>query len=521
MDLTKIPQGPWRELFKGSFQEYPVECYINPDQTILVMILEREGEATTGAIIELYHSYLAKGEVESFTENIKKDILIITRRREGKTFKYLLLGSKPEYSKYDQESIEEEVNNLAKRLDSYTKTLETISTAYNAELVNLNKAGQEERESFLSQPLMAPIISTKGRAREAAPKIELKEEKKAAEKAPEEIKPEVIEKERTIILGLTKEGAHVEEPIDAYTSTLINGGDPDDRRKIVHVMIEEGIISNMAVLVFEETNEYDGIKERSRNDEELKAHKITADPTGFPGSDYYIGKELKADLNHLEPEGLMGLVGAGEGEESKAITSIIRESQGKITSFQNLTQIIQSKLTQYKLSGFQFNKISRMLQIIEMSYPEMFGQNNIEDLMKTWIKGLGRAALIHLTKDDSLNQMAVHSIIRALKKRKESHAGKELEEMIVLPKAVNLVPSKNRNSFTKALVNDLIELTSKGTAYVTSSREVLELDQELAKKSVGRINVIKGEDIGVKVEGRRPYRVILRPPFSKIYENDY
>ena len=73
----------------------------------------------------------------------------------------------------------------------------------------------------------------------------------------------------------------------------------------------------------------------------------------------------------------------------------------------------------------------------------------------------------------------------------------------------------------KATVKDLTELTKKGVGYVMSSREVLELDPELVKASTGRINVIKGEDIGVKVEQRRPYRVILRPPFSKIHEDDY
>ena len=62
----RLAEGPWKEMFKGVFEDYGVEIYSNPESVILVSILEKEADVVKGAVVELYKVFSAKGELQGF-----------------------------------------------------------------------------------------------------------------------------------------------------------------------------------------------------------------------------------------------------------------------------------------------------------------------------------------------------------------------------------------------------------------------------------------------------------------------
>jgi len=110
MSLFRIGNGPWEKMFSGVFQEHDIELYSNTDKIMLVLIYEKKLDMVEGSIVEVYKVFHAQGEVESFTETLPREAIIITKHDERSTLKFLLLGSKPTYVRWIEGEFIEEVD---------------------------------------------------------------------------------------------------------------------------------------------------------------------------------------------------------------------------------------------------------------------------------------------------------------------------------------------------------------------------------------------------------------------------
>ena len=79
MKLFKLANGPWEKLFEGKFQKHDLVLYSNPEKILMMLILEKKLDKIEGAIVELYKVFHGIGDVESFTEALPRDVLIVTK----------------------------------------------------------------------------------------------------------------------------------------------------------------------------------------------------------------------------------------------------------------------------------------------------------------------------------------------------------------------------------------------------------------------------------------------------------
>jgi hypothetical protein len=88
----RLSGGPWRELFKGVFEDYNVEILTSPESLVLVSILEKEGEEVKGAVIELYKVFHAVGDLHGFIETHPREVIAVTKHHEKETTHLFILG---------------------------------------------------------------------------------------------------------------------------------------------------------------------------------------------------------------------------------------------------------------------------------------------------------------------------------------------------------------------------------------------------------------------------------------------
>ena len=358
MQLFKIANGPWEQLFSGNFQDHDVELYSNPEKIIMVVVYEKKLDRVEGAIIELYKIFSASGEVESFTETLPRDILIITKHDENSTMKFLLLGSKPTYARWIEKDFIKEVDSLVKRLSTSAIMIKDVSKAYELNLQELVESAPEIQSAFFSQPLLVPLLSTSSHQNLNTTEGQ---EMKTITKG-------------DIIIGLTRDKKRVVEPLALFTKTIISEGEEKDRQRVLRIFGESALLSNTPCVFFDFGTAFDGIGEANKDTTEIQKYQVQIDPLGFPVKNFSPEDNLKININLLNPEGLAELFGVGDKDFARVLKIVLEKE--KITSMSNLVEkIIALKQTE-EFSEFAIQKTARIINLINNHYPKLFGAEN-------------------------------------------------------------------------------------------------------------------------------------------------
>ncbi len=499
----KLSDGPWKQLFKGLFEEYEVEIYINPESLVLVSILEKEAGKIKGAVIELYKVFHAVGDLHGFIETLPREVIAVTKHDEKETTQFFILGSKPNYVEYSEEKFQDEVDSMTKRIKVSTKMLLDVSKAYDLQLRELHECDERTKQAFFSQPLMVPFLSTAAHPPAAAIPAAVPATGKAVSFG-------------ELILGITKDGTAVKEPLALFGSTIVSGGSEKERRHALHLLIEGALLSNLAAVVVDWSAMFEGLSNRTSNVAELKKYKVEIEPIGFPVKDFHIPQQIKVDLNLVNKKGLMEILGLGESIAAKEIQKIIEETEVK--SLLDVVKVAKERKLGGDFNEFQRNRVVRVLKLMDLRYPELFdGENDIKEISKGWLKGLGMAGLIRLEgHDERVSLMVVSCLLKGiLEYYKKQGPSKQLRSLFVLPEAKRVVPRNEDNELIKALVKDLNEMKQYGVGFVLGCKNEIDLAEGILKESEAKISIVKGNDAGIQLKGRKNYRVLLRPGLSE------
>jgi len=500
MQLFKIANGPWEQLFSGNFQDHDVELYSNPEKIIMVVVYEKKLDRVEGAIIELYKIFSASGEVESFTETLPRDVLIITKHDENSTMKFLLLGSKPTYARWIEKDFIKEVDSLVKRLSTSAVMIKDVSKAYELTLQELVESPPEIQSAFFSQPLLVPLLSTSSHQ---TLNTNEGQEMKTITKG-------------DIIIGLTRDKKRVVEPLALFTKTIISEGEEKDRQRILRIFGESALLSNTPCVFFDFGTAFDGIGEANKDNAEIQKYQVQIDPLGFPVKNFSPEDNLKININLLNPEGLAELFGVGDKDFAR-ILKIALEKE-KITSMSNLVEkIIALKQTE-EFSEFAIQKTARIINLINNHYPKLFGaENDIAQIIKKGQSNLARATHIKLTLLDERSQiLLIHSILKEITEHvKGTKASSSLTAMIVIPNAEKIKLKDNQKIIATEIYLLLNEFQKLGIAFSLGVKKIIDINPSLKENVDAQINIISGNDIGVQLKNRKSYRVLARPTLSK------
>jgi hypothetical protein len=211
--------------------------------------------------------------------------------------------------------------------------------------------------------------------------------------------------------------------------------------------------------------------------------------------------------------------GAGKGPAAAIISETIAQNKGKVIA--ELRLLVEAKSPAGEASAYQIRKASRILSLLEMAYPNLFaGKNDFSDIARPWGKGIGRASIFPLEgKELAAKTMLAHSLVRGLLEHfKQKGVASELRAMLFLPEAKEILELHLEDKIVQLIAEDLAELPAYGVGVVVSSEKSLDLKNEIAKSLITEIGIVEGNDVGVKVEGKKPYRVFLRPGLSACTE---
>ncbi len=496
MDLFKIANGPWEKLFDGTFQGHEVQLYSNPEKIMLVAIYEKKLDIVEGVIVELYKVFYANGEVESFTQSLPKDAMIITKHNEKENLKFLLLGSKPLYVKWNEEEFIKEVDLLVKRLSTSSEMIMDVSKAYSLSLTELWDAPKEAKTAFFSEPMLVPLLATSSHTM-----------------ALEQPTLKAITKGE-IILGTTKDGKPVNEPMAFFTKCLVTEGSAKERSRVLQVIGESALISNVPTIFFDTSRKFEAMSEASKQAEELKKQEVGLDAMGFSIRTFRPGKNIKADLNLIKAGQIAEIVGAGDRDFPR-IVNAAAASKPALAGMQELIERVSSMQQTEEFTEFKIAKAARVLRVVEMKYPSLFGgQNEIAEMLKAG-SGVGKASIIEA---DSLDlqgaSLLTYTLVKGIYEYAKGRGKAEGIGCLLIIPDINLLGG-NGGAVPKEIAGIFKEFSDLGVAYAIGSEHLIDVDAEIKKDAAAKINIIAGNDAGVQVANRKAYRVIVRPTLSK------
>lgn len=479
--------------------------YQNADSFVLTLILEEEKEEITGVVLELYKVFAAKGtDIELFVSSLRRNSLLFTKNTSQDQYKYFLLGTDPEFVPFTQNLFGDKVIDMVEQVDLFASTIADVSKGYDIDLTPIAEGSEDEKASFFAEPMFLPAISANVKGK--------KEETRQIET------PNVY---KTILLGLTKSGEKVEEPISIFSKTLISQGSYQNTIQAMHVMVESSLLSNVSSIVFDFDKVFKGLSKPTDNLIGLKKYKTGGEPVGFPVTEFD-SSSIHINLNTLDPESFIELFGMGDSKEVQTLIQIWDSLKGEILSLKTLYDYIPEQKEQYGLNDYQVNRLIRLLKVIEERYPNVFmSANDIDEITRSSIAQLGRASLVDLSRYNyRVILCLLDSVLKEiLQKYKAIGLSRATKFSVFMPKMEIVSPYNTPLKIQKDITNTLLDLPNYGVSIVLSCQKEIDISTDITKERFSRISIIKDNDVGIKTADKKPYRVMLRPGFSTMAFN--
>ena len=499
----KLGKGPWQAIFQGVFQEHEMEILQNPESVLLVIIFDTENGMKAGALLECFKVFSAEGEMEGFIDKAKTDSIVLIKHAQNKTHRFFLLSASPTYAKYEEEAIQKETDFLVDSVNNNARIVKGMSIASDIKLKELHACDSETQKAFFSQPLgLASLFAVKepGKNTFSVEKVRIEEGPTAG----------------TVLIGIGNDGKPIKEPLALLEKIVVEGGKEQDRTHIERVIAESALLARATVILFDQKKHFTGLSAPTSETKELQKFGIHFEPIGFPVKELSVPEEVRVDISLLNARIIAEAFGLGSGETENALEETLKNTSAD--SLEAIISAIEGKKNKQELPEYQTARVVRVLRLIDSIYPKLFnGKNNIAEISKEWAKGLGKAAIIDLSKkDDRTLLLIAHSIVKGMLEHfKEKGKSKSLRAMVFLPKSEMLFPATGENYTAKEITDALWQLREYGVGFLLETERGITVSQTARSMAEATISIINGRDAGVQLKGKRSYRAKIRPTLSK------
>lgn len=491
-----LRNGPWRTVFEGVFQKHEMQVLSNPDETMLVFIYEKEGQETTGLLMQAFSVYSVSGETEAFLERLQREAVTLSRHDGNRTSRFLAIASKPSYSRASSEEVAKGVDMLLEEVKQAGSKAVDVASSFELELTPLAKSGEAMKQAFFSQPIVLPMLARESKEKEEEKGAEIRTGSTGA----------------AAVLGITKEGKQVREPLEMFQRVIVSDGTEPQRNHFIQVLVESFLLANIPAVVFDEGNGFEGLSQPTKKAPELHDLGISADPIGFPTKDFYPGKSVKVNLNGISPAGFLNLFGCSSKEAEKILKEALEK--GGVEGIDHLVRNIESITTE---NSFLKKRVERIAALAGEIYPGLFaGETDVDEMLKTWFEKIGRTSIVHT---DDLDPRAFTLLLDSLSRelleavKKKGETGK--------PKLLVAIPSTDKlfsirdNLVQVSLVSTLKEMKRFGAAFVVAAGKRSDLGREILQASETKIAVVKENDTAIDLPNSKNYRLATRPTLSQ------
>jgi len=496
----KLRNGPWKTVFDGNFQGHEMEISINPGQTLLVTIYEKDGEEVTGMVVQTFSVYSAVGDIESFVEGLDREAIILSRHDAQKTVQFLAIASSPAYSKASEEEAAKAVDNLISQLDKAGKKIKDVAESFDLKINSLDKCSNSVKQAFFSQPLLIPMLAR---------------EKKTLELEKEEANLEETGAEgAAVVLGMTKDGKQVKEPLQMFQRIIVTDGALEQRIRFSQIIIESYLLANTPVIIFDGGNHFEGLSHPSRKRAELQSHGIEIEPIGFPTKEFTPAKNLRANINVLNAAGILELFGSTDEETEKVFAKALEK--GGIKSIAGLVNNVNSLGAESADNLFLKMRVERIATLIGEIYPDFFsGENKLEEIAKTWFKKIGRASIVHVGKTDPRAlTFILDSLSNEIVNLFKQQGGTGMPRLLIAIPEINPILALRENIIQKDFIKMLTEMQRFGVGFIVGAERRTDLPKELLQISETKAGIIKANDVAIDLPNSKNYRLFIRPTLS-------
>ena len=493
----ELRNGPWKTVFEGKFQEHEMEISMNPKQIMLVGIYEKEGKETVGLILQSFALFSAVGEAETFIESLEKEAIILSRHDGKHTVQFLAIASKQIYVKAEEQKVLDSVDNLLNDVSGKGNKIESVAKSFDLHLTPLGKCSSAIKQSFFSQPFVIPMLAKEAR------RIEIEKEEAQVDSGAEGA---------AVILGTSKAGKQIKEPLQMFQRTIVSDGTLQQREEFIRIVAESFLLANTPVLIFDESNDFSSLAYPAKNSSELQSHGIRIDPMGFPTKEFKVAKSIKININDVNLGGFMQLFGWNDEEAEKVIIDALKK--GNVKGLEQLSDNIESFESE---NPFLKKRIGRILNLIGILYPQMFdGDNNIEEIVERTFKKIGRASIVSMGKIDPraltlLLESLSTEVINFFSKKGEA---KTTRLLFVIPRIEKIFMIKE-NLALKEFIRMLTEMKRFGIYFIIGTDKRSDLSRDLLQLCETKASIIKENDAAVDFPNSKNYRILVRPSLSQ------
>lgn len=495
----------WKLLSDGGSQGHHTQIWMDNASRLLVMVFEKKTEEeSAGLAIELFKAFVSKEDPEPLLVKLAGDGLAFTKKTKDRFYGFLFVQSEPVFCVNEPDKIDSELIGLEEQVQNLEKLAFARAKALSLEIKPLHEGNEQQKTAFFSSPIHWLPLSGSSIQTISQQSVEQK---------PVEVR---YENAGQFFLGLDKNQSVIQEPFVLFKQTLSTGGTPKDRNFVLQLWVESALLSTVGVLVFNPKNRLNGLSNPSANRIELQKNKVSMEPIGFPITEMTVPEHVKINLSKIDVGAMLELFQTGQTPAVSIITDILSANQA-----QNWSQVIErigSTTPKNAVTSFQLRKAVRLALLIENRYPGVFnGPNVIPELAKNWGSGLGRATLLKLDNwDNRIQLILLHSLLREFNDFvKNQGTQKPIKAAIALPEIETLLPHVGDWKIQQLIHDDIKKAGASGIGFFISTAKATDINAELAEGIPSEISIVSKNDAGIRIENRKPYRVLLRPTLSQ------
>jgi len=244
-------------------------------------------------------------------------------------------------------------------------------------------------------------------------------------------------------------------------------------------------------------------------------------PIGMPLKNIGID-EVGIDLNMLAPEMFREVIGIVPGEKeyfgkiaAELIDEVLDRKKGQLKSLADLEEGLLTIKEEVK--KFHIYKAIRMLKVMEMSYPGLFGGKvDLTLLISPYLKSIGSVVRIDTSNlPEEVRTAFMYAVMTSLyRKYKEELATKEVKIISFVIDGDRIAPPHPETSLQKGMLATLTDCNKYGVGFCIGAGNEADITPEIADNATIKLEAVTETEIAVKETHSRPYRMRMRPNLS-------
>ncbi len=479
MDVLRLPYGPWYPLFGGKYEGTDVSLYQNPDRDFLSVIVDRDEKGNPrGLVLTMYKGFLAEGPVQQLLESMKQNAYLFITKRGGNIHRFLLIVRGPRYIGIAPEELRKAIEEMGNALYREQIVVRELAKAMSVTLTALRDVPKRVAAALLAEPLVLPrLTGTKTTV-------------------------QIVEEAPQVVLGKNRDGLVAKEPIKEFRCVCISGEHERGRKKALAIFVENYALAGIPVILFSKNpRRYEGL--RNAGTEKLKEYHMA--PMGFPVSIVSPGNGAFIDLNVIDPDAFLDLLGVSP---NAAVARVFREALGRGKGGLETIKDLHKYLT-----GSQYFPLQarRIILAAEKKFGNVFGKNEATNYLTA--TELGGITVVSM-REDVVHMALAHTILEVvylfLKKR-----GRRGGVAVVFEDAHRLVP-RARSPLVNALIESVKHLADIKAYLAFETPNESQLPDDIMRKIETRVVTVSDDEAGMRILTKRPYRFFFRPFASSI-----